>query len=240
MSVRALMLAGIASLAPCVAIAAPAQAVGVGQFLPPQDPVMISRTVVRSLVDGKEVRATRRYLVRFRNQPDGWLLEGQLHDVVVEAPPSLEMFAGVERDRIEPELFPIKLDRAGRMVVHPGPPLDDASRTRAVALGEMMIAGALVSANTRNQANAMLTQVMMAGSGGTAWPTDLFNPASPETLETRDIALPDGNRGSIKVRIRSDGAVGGTIPARVERTVQTELSGTRRTSQEIWTFERVK
>ena len=100
-----------------------------------------------------------------------------------------------------------------------------------------MIAGALASPNGRNQANTMLTQVVMAGNGGTAWPADIFHPASPQTDETRDIALPDGSRGSINIAIRSTGAGPGSLPSRVERSVETELSGTRRSSREIWTFE---
>lgn len=201
---------------------------------------MISRTIVRSLVDGKEVRATRRYLVWFRREADGWRIDGELRDVAVEVPPLLEQFAEIERNRVEPGFFPIVLDLAGKVKTRLGPPIGDASRAHAMALGEMMIAGALVSTNARNQATTMLTQVVMAGNGGTAWPVEIFNPGSPETLETRDIALPDGSRGSINIAMRSEGQVRGSLPTRVERTVETDLSGTTRTSREIWTFEPVK
>jgi len=200
---------------------------------------MISRTVVRSLIDGKEVRATRRYLVWFEREGDGWRIDGELRDVTVEVPPVLEPFAELERNRIEPGFFPIRLDSAGRMKTRLGPPIGDASRARAVALGEMMIAGALTSVNARNQATTMLTQVVMAGNGGTAWPVDVFNPVRPDTLETREIALPDGSRGSIRVAIQAEGTIGGGLPARVQRTVETELSGSTRTSREVWTFGRV-
>lgn len=237
---RAILLAGIAALAPAAAISAPATNPGIGQFRPPEGPVMISRTVVRSLVDGKEVRATRRYLVYFLREDDGWQIEGQLHDVAVDVPPSLEQFAGLERNRAEPSFFPIQLDLAGRLKSQPIPALGDVSRARAVALGEIMIAGAVARPDTRNQAYAMLTQVVMAGNGGTAWPADLFNPVRAETVETRDISLPDGNRGWINVTMRSEGATQTGLPKQVERTVITELSGTKRTSREIWTFERVK
>ena len=63
MSARAILLAGIAAVAPAtVGQAAPA-APAATAFKPPEGPVMVSRTVVRSLIDGKEVRATRRYLI---------------------------------------------------------------------------------------------------------------------------------------------------------------------------------
>lgn len=240
MSTRVMLLAGIAALAPAQLMGTPPTELRTSQFRPAEGPVMISRTVVRSLVDGKEVRVTRRYLVWFRREADGWQIDGELRDVAVEVPPLLEQFAEIERNRVEPGFFPIMLDSAGKVKTRLGPPIGDASRTRAVALGEMMIAGALVSTNARNQATTMLTQVVMAGNGGTAWPVDIFNPAHPDTLETRDIALPDGSRGSINIAMRSEGQIHGSLPTRVERTVHTDLGGTTRTSREIWTFERVK
>jgi len=232
-------IAGFAALASgSAAIAAPAPSEA-ASFKAPAGPVMISRTVVRGLVDGKEVRATRRYLVWFLPDANGWRIDGELRDVSVEVPPALEQFAELERNRPEPGFFPILLDRAGRMTPRMNPPAGDGSRARAAAVGEMMIAGALSSPSARNQANAMLTQVVMAGNGGTAWPEDLFQPSRPLTVEKRDIALPDGNRGSIVVEIRSEGRVVDSLPARVERWVTTELGGTRRTSREIWSFAAV-
>ncbi len=238
MIARPLLLAGIAALAPVQLAAAPPAAAAA--FHPPAGPMLLSRTVVRSLVDGKEVRVTRRYLVWFHQTENGWRIDGEARGVSVDAPPSLAGFAEMERDRAEPAFFPIMLDPDGRLLPRAALPVGDASRTRAIALGEMMIAGALVAPEARSQANAMLTQVAAAGGGGTAWPLDIFNPARPQTLEIRDIALPDGNRGSIRIAIRSEGAGSGSVPARVERTVQTELDGTRRTSREIWTFSPVQ
>ena len=239
MSARAILLAGFAALAPAGVFAAPPAPSSASTFKPPEGPVMISRTVVRSLFDGKEVRATRRYLVWFRPEDGGWRLEGELRDVTVDVPPSLEQFAGLERNRAEPGFFPIRLDSTGRLQPRSDPPVGDGSRVKAAALGEMMIAGALISPSARNQANTMLTQMVMAGNGGTAWPEDLFSPARAETTEVRDIALPDGNRGSISIALRTEGLVPGSLPARVERTVLTDLGGTKRTTREIWTFERV-
>ncbi|NBW74266.1 MAG: hypothetical protein EBR34_00535 [Sphingomonadaceae bacterium] len=240
MSARAILLAGIAAISPAAAAhAAPAASLPAA-FAPPEDPVMISRTVVRSLFDGKEVRATRRYLVWFRPEADGWRIEGELRDVIVEVPPALEQFAGLERNRTEPGFFPILLDSSGHLKPRAKPRLGDGSRARAAAVGEMMIAGATTSLSARNQANAMLTQVVMAGNNGTAWPEDLFNPAQAETLETRGIALPDGSRGKIEIAVRAAGLAPGNLPAQVERIVRTDLGATRRNSREIWTFELLK
>lgn len=245
MSTRAFLLAGMAVATPAALAAgstapAPRAPAAAAAFQPPDGPILLSRTVVRSLIDGKEVRATRRYLVRFHRAENGWKIDGELREVSVDAPPSLAGFAGLERERSEPAFFPIMLDPAGhllpRAAILPGDPV----RARAVALGQMMIAGALAAPEANNQANAMLTQVVMAGGGGTAWPVDLFNPARSESLELRDIALPDGNRGSIRVAVRSSGSGPGSLPERVERTVLTELDGTKRTSREIWIFAPVQ
>ncbi len=239
-TMRAVLLAGIAALTPAALASAPTADSGTGQFQPPEGPVMISRTVVRSLFDGKEVRATRRYLVQFRREDDGWRIEGESRDVTIDVPPSLTQFAGLERNRAEPNFFPIMLDSDGRLKVRSVPPVGDTARARALALGEMMIAGAIAAPDARNQAYSMLTQVVMAGNGGTAWPADLFNPVRAESIETRDIALPDGSRGWINVTMRSEGTTTTGLPQRFERTVTTELSGTKRTSRETWTFERIK
>jgi hypothetical protein len=151
MTARAFLLAGIAAIAPAaMAQPVPAASSSVTAFTPPEGPVLISRTVVRSLFDGKEVRATRRYLVWFRPDPAGWRLEGELREVIVDVPPSLEQFAGLERNRVEPGFFPILLDAAGRLKPRSDSQAGDGSRAKAYALAEMMIAGALISPNARN------------------------------------------------------------------------------------------
>ena len=236
MIARAVLLAALAASA-----AAGAQGVAdappLAAFTPPEGPVLITRTVERSLVDGKEVRATRHYLVSFHRDPDGWRLEGALREVRVDVPPLLEQFAALERNRAESSLFPLHLDPSGRLMARNGPLPDDGTRTKAVALGEMMIGKALRQPDARNQANVLLAQVAKAGSGGTAWPLDLFNPAQADSLETRSIATPDGIHGSIAIIVHSEGFVPGRLPRRVERTVVTDLGGSRRTAHEIWTFE---
>ena len=239
MIARTILLAILAAVPSAVLQAAP-DSPATATFRPPDGPVLISRAVVRSLADGKEVSATRRYLVRFHRDGAGWRIEGDLREVTVVVPPSLERFAELERSRVEPGFFPIHLDSAGHLLARNGPLPGDGARTKAVALAQTLIGGALGSPSARNQANAMLAQVALAGSGGTAWPVDLFSPARDESLETRQITMPDGTRGSITVTIHGEGLVPGGLPQRVERTVLTDLGGSKRTSREIWTFERTQ
>lgn len=239
---RGALLAGIAAIAAPAAsgaAAAPAPVSASRAFTPPTGPVLVSRTLVRSLPDGKEVRSIRRYLVWFRPVEGGFQIDGELREVVVDVPPLLEQFAAIERNRTEPGLFPVRLDSAGRILrraAGAGTAAGDGSRARAAALGHMMLSGATLAPEVRNQANVMLGQVAMAAAGQTAWPADLFNPAEAETRELRPIALPAGERGQVEIVVRSTGLTPGHLPGSVERVVVTELEGTRRTSRETWTF----
>lgn len=241
MNCRAALLAGLALLAPGVPVnAAPAaSSATTANFSPPAQPVMLSRTLIRSLVDGREVRVIRRYHISFKPEPGGWRIDGELREVEVEAPPTLDRFARLERSRTDSGLFPMLMDHAGRLKPPLALPVGDDARAKAAAVGEEMIAEALLSPGERDQANAMLAQVITASMSGTSWPMDLFHPERPETKETRDIALPDGSRAAITIVTRSEGRAANALPARFERAVTTELAGTRRTAREIWEFSSV-
>lgn len=242
MIARSALLAGIAALAgatvlPADAIraesAAPAQQIN--PFNAPAEPVLISRTLVRLLSDGKSIRVTRTYRMQFRREGEGWRIDGEVVDVAVEAPPLLEQFAAIERSRAEPAMFPLYLDAAGRLVPRSTPVSDDA-RSRAVRQAEAMMVRASQSPAAHGEARAILAQVSAAAGTGTAWPTDLFNPASPASTDLRDLGLPDGSRGTVEVALNVEGHNPGHLPARVERVVTTRLSGTQRVTREIWTM----
>lgn len=230
---RLALLAGVAAISsgwPGALTAQPAA------FSPPEGPVLMSRTLVRNLPDGKEVRTVRNYRVWFTTDGDGFRIDGELAGVKVEAPPILAGLAAIERNRTDPNLFPVLLDRTGRILPR-GAQVSDGARVRAAALGQAMLNEATLDPAIRNQAGMMLQQVSAAASGRTAWPVDLFNPAVPESREKRPIALPAGEQGSIEIVVRASGRGPGHLPGLVERLVETELDGSRRTSREVWTFE---
>jgi hypothetical protein len=233
---RLLLLAGIATLA----VGSPGQAAAEpAAFIPPEGPMLVSRTLVRSLPDGKEVRTRRSYRVWFRADGDGFKVDGELTDVKVEAPPILAGLAAIERDRTDSGLFPLQLDRAGR--IQPATAtIGDGARTRATVRAQAMLDRATLDSTIRSQAQSMLQQVSAAASGQTAWPTDLFNPGASETREQRPVALATGEQGSIVIVVRADGREPGHLPSSVERLVETELGDSRRTSREIWTFQPIE
>jgi hypothetical protein len=87
----------------------------------------------------------------------------------------------------------------------------------------------------QQESGAFLNQLSAQGVP-TAWPADLFNPASGERSERRRIALPGGQEGEVHVSVKVIGSQPEGLPRSVERTVTTVLAGTARTSREQWTL----
>lgn len=241
---RPALLAGIAALLPVTAgpgLAHPAAA-GAATFSPPLDPLVLTRTLWRSLHDGREIRVERRYAVRIRAHGDGFVVDGELIGSSVDAPPQLGALARIEQHRTEPGLFPLLLDRSGRIVTpHAGSGADAAAKGAAISQGRGLLAAAGIPAQARQQAQALLAPVMAAAGAGSAWPTDLFNPPADRRSERRSLALPGDSQegdshGEVTVTIAVDGRRDGTVPRSVERTVVTMLDGTRRVSREVWTI----
>lgn len=247
MSARALLLAGIAALLPGSLAAQQAQVAPPSgkQFTPPQSPLVLSRTVWRSLPDGKHIMVRRRYAVRFSADGDGYVVDGNLIDATVEAPPRVEMLAELERRRPDTALFPMRLDRDGLIQGEAGPRAEPPGRADAAHGSERILANSELAAAARKQASATLAQVLAAANAGAAWPADLFNPRRVRHHETRRIPLPGGTEGEIDVSIKVAGNVAGNmatssetvLPQQFERTVITTLDGSQRITRELWTID---
>ena len=233
-AVHAALLAGAATLAiPVGATPAPTPA-----FVPPSESsLLLSRMVVRELSGGAAIVATRRYRITFHPVADGWQVEGALVASEIDAPPALAAIAALERDRPDDGLFPIHLDRSGRIVAAPVAP----------GLGREAVAGALGAARrlVRDSQAAVspgfIDQLGAAaaspGGGLTRWPEALFLPHGLHGTVEQSFELPDGNAGSVKVALESDPAPGpATTMRRASRTVVTLTAGTRRVAREEWTL----
>ena len=99
---RAVWLAGAAAIMPVGAAGAaepPAQAEQPAAFVPPDAPMVLTRSLRRSLPGGAEIRTSRSYSIRFVREADGYRVEGALIDVAVDAPPALAALATLERAR---------------------------------------------------------------------------------------------------------------------------------------------
>lgn len=206
-------------------------------FAPPTDsPLILSRKVVRELRDGAEIVATRRYRVTFRRMGDGWDVDGALIASEIDAPSALAALAALERDRPDDGLFPIHLDRVGRIV--PDQP--------AQGLGRQAVAGALGAARHRSDVGdtnaaggfiAQLGAIAASPSGGLApWPEALFLPHGLNGTSEQAFKLPDGSDGSVRVVLESEAAPASATMGRARRTVVTLADGTRRVAREEWTL----
>lgn len=237
MRLRMLLLAGVAALVPA--------AVGMTQadasiqpvtaaFAPPSTPMIMTRMLVRTLADGKQVVITRRFVIRFTPDDGGYRLDGEQIDATVSAPPMLAGLAEIERNRVEKGLFPALLDSRGMLRVS-GSTRDSATTLAALTKGHQIVAAAAIPIDAKRERSAVLNQVGSSASGS-AWPVFLFNPGLQERVERRKLPLPDGGEGEVEVRITVQGLMACGLPQAIERTVTTRLSGTSRVTREVWAF----
>jgi hypothetical protein len=229
---HAALLAGAATLA----LPAAAASSDPG-FAPPRDqPLVLSRTVVRELRDGAAIVATRRYRVTFHPRGDGWLVDGTLIASEIDVPPALSAIAAFERGRPDDGLFPMTLDHTGR-IVSQSPSLGNERAALSSALGA---ARKLTGTSQAAAPGGFLAQIGAAAaspSGGqTAWPEALFLPHGLSGNSEQTFQLPDGSDGSVLVLLESEAATAQATMGRARRTVVTKVAGTRRVAREEWTL----
>lgn len=228
-----------ALLAGAAAMAAPAVATTpeVG-FAPPRDqPLVLSRTLVRELRDGTAIVATRRYRVTFAPLGNGWRVDGTLIGSEIDVPSSLAPIAAIERTRPDEGVLPIYLDRAGRIVSEPQPVSVAGPKafTGAVRAASHMLAGT-ASSGFLTQLGAVAAK---PGGGLSAWPEALFLPHGLFGSSEQSFRLPDGSDGSILILLDSDAEPARATMSRARRTVITQVAGTRQVAREEWTLAAV-
>lgn len=238
MTLRTILLAGIATLLTGELGAQLPQSIiqNDRHFTPPQDPLVLSRTVWRSLPDGKHIMVRRRYEVRIAVEGDGYVVNGALLDTLVEAPPPVAMLAELERKRTDAGPFPLRLDRRGLITASNAAAGDATARANAALAGAMILNQSPQVAALRNKSLEGLNRVLASANGGGVWPVDLFNPARNRHHEVRRVPLPSGSLGEVDVSIHVEWPGLGDLPQQFERTVITRLDGSERVSREVWTF----
>lgn len=221
----ALVLAAIAGRAP-------AAAQGPQSFSPPQSGLLLSRTLVRSLPDGKTITTRRSYAVHITRAGAGFRVDGELVDIAVDAPPALLALADLERRRPDHGLFPIQLDASG-MIASAREQVASPAVVRAANLVAERIGGSGLAALDMAQAQAFVDR-LRSSAARSQWPDDVFRPAIGKRSEARTIALPGGDEGQVVIEIEGQGAgPEGQISA-VDRVVTTDLAGDRRMTRERW------
>jgi len=236
----AFLAAGMAALLPAallggMALAAPRASLP--RFVPPTNGLVLTRTLWRSLHDGGQIMVRRRYAVQFVAENGGYRLEGQLIEATVDAPAGLAALADLERKRPESGLFPVLLDRDGR-ILDDGALPSAADHARAAEVARGLIAAAPLGALDKKEAGRQIARIAAAPGAIGHIPADLFTPHTGERRERRRLAVPGGMEGEVEVAVtvaadRVDG-----LPHSVERVVTTMLAGTTRVSREVWSFDR--
>ncbi len=232
------LLAGFAALAPLtgVQIGSAANAEAATPFSPPSGPLVLSRTVIRELSDGKQIVVERSFRVQFVASGNGFVLTGAPIGVKVDVPPVLAGMGELERQRSEPGPFPLMIDSRGSIhAANITQAPDQRARAAAQHVGGRLLKSAAVSEQTKRESVQALA-VMAGDTRGSPWPVDLFNATEAERHQHRTLALSDGSQGEVDVLVRVEKWLPCGMPALFERIITTDLSGTRRVSREVWSI----
>lgn len=234
-----LLLAGVAALLPSQLsplMAEPNPATVAPAFDPPATPLVLTRTLWRSLRDGQEIMVRRSYEVRFVRNAEGFRLDGQLIDTAVDAPPALALLAEIERTRPDQGMFPMQLDTRGQIVAPPGRVSAGVSHRAALDQARTILASAAMDGEARRQGEQLARTVLESAVGAASWPSDLFSPQARSRFETRSLTLDGGQQAEIEVSVDVQLPGDGALPGTVERRVATRIEGSSRLSREVWTL----
>jgi hypothetical protein len=240
MNARACLLAGAAILLTALAPVELAQADASrpqARFAPPIEQLILSRTVIRELSDGKQIKVTRRYTVQFAATESGFQLDGKLVDVSVDVPPLLGGLAEIERKRDEAGMFPVRIDSSGTILGgQASDQVDRRARDDMTAKATVVLAETGMPKDNLQLGTRFVSQTMQAPARS-SWPVDLLKIQPGEHRQSRVVALASGQEGRIEVVTRVDALLPCGLPRTIERTVITVLAGSRRVSREIWAFQ---
>jgi hypothetical protein len=206
-------------------------------FPAPAAPVLLSRQLRRSLFDGKELVVTRHYRITFKPVATGFQIDGALIATDVEAPERLSQLADLEKARKDATMFPIQLDKGGRIASRfdgGDGPIPDSAQTFAGQL----IAGAGLKSLVQGQANDFVDRLFSSqGPVISQWPEALFRPGNQPRLAREELPLPGGGKGTVTITLAPKSATPCGLVERMERTVETEVGAQKRRTQEIWTLK---
>lgn len=233
------LLAGVAVLGLVPITAAPARSSGAVQadrFVPPAGKLVLSRTVIRVLSDGKQIVVTRRYRISFLPTSSGYQLDGTLIDVDVQVPPLLTNLADIERIRPDTGLFPMQLGIDGMIRDQHTEILDSKSRQENFAKAGAFLTQNDADPQRRSESIRQLGR-LVGSMPNSAWPTDLFRAQPGERRMERQVTLSDGRQGIVEVVLKVETLLPCGLPQRLERVVTTRLGGSTQVSKEVFAFD---
>ncbi|MFM5895584.1 MAG: hypothetical protein ACKOQM_14295 [Novosphingobium sp.] len=214
----------------------PALAHSPAGFAPPSAPMVLSRTVIRDLSDGKQIIVKRSFKVQFVASGNGYTLTGAPLGVTVDVPPVLKGLADLERQRSEPGPFPLVVDSRGLIKAESVGSTDRQTHESASRMGSNMLQAAPIADQTKQETIQLLIN-MASDPRSSPWPVDLFSAKDAERHLHRSVTLADGSAGEVDVVLRVEKWLPCGMPALFERVITTDLSGSHRVSREVWSLE---
>ncbi|HTM96479.1 MAG TPA: hypothetical protein VL100_11780 [Croceibacterium sp.] len=226
-------MAGAALLLP-LGSAAHAQS---ADFAPPARPMRYVRALRHGMVDGAAIETERFFTVAFVPHADGYRIEGEESaPPQVSGPAGLEAFLRLERERRETGLFPLTLDRAGR-IVGDSSWADSPQLDRAIAEALHRLAASHLGADDREAARTFLTGLHQAAASLVAGlPADLFRPPAGRRDASREVALPGGGTGTVSLTFTASTDPATGVMREAERVVLTRLATSERRTVERWSL----
>jgi hypothetical protein len=205
-------------------------------FVVPKKPLILTRIIRRTLVDGQMIVAHRSYAIHFTPENGGYRIDGQLQNVIVEAPPKLAALASLERNRRDDSIFPLYINAYGKLVSPQLATPNIIAQTAAEIASTMAHKEPLGHQDQQNITELIDQITKAAGNARSVWPNDLFHPASGLRSETKIITLPNGDQGKISIKSEAKISSYSGLMESLERTIITETDGMQRQSQELWTL----
>lgn len=202
-------------------------------FAPPDQPMILSRTLRRPLPGGAEVLTQRTYQIHFSRSSTGYSIDGKLLKADIEVPPRFEALAQLERNRPDTGLFPMAIDHRGRLL--PAKPREPEETLLAASRLARNLIPARLSPQETHVAQTFIGTIS-ASPIQTAWPEDLFSPEPGKRSLIQTVATPDDKTGQVTVDIEASADSDTSLLIQLMRRVTTDLDGAQRVTIETWSL----
>lgn len=209
-------------------------------FVPPRQPMVYTRRLVRDLPDGAQIVVERSFAIRFARAGDGYRVDGEQIAVKVEMPEQLASLAALERQRVVQGLFPLTLDGSGRILS--GPEADKAPGQSPEIEAALRDVSARIerldaSADERAAMRGFIAAIHDAGQHiVSVLPLDLFVPASPDRTDHREVTLPAGGAGAVTMQFNAERDPATGLMRSARREVHTMIGGENRRTVETFSL----
>lgn len=226
---------GAALLLPLFPASALSQA-GRRRIAPPSQSMLFRRELRRELPGGYAVVASREFEIAFRAIADGFRIDGRQVASSLDAPPSLEAYARLERERREDGIFPLRLDGYGLILSGPAS-VSGSDLEQAVTIALEQISAGLETQEEQAEARSFVLGLRQAADTiSSALPEDLFVPPEIPQQASRSILLPDGMSGELSVEYSGRVSTATGLLDEARRVIVTDAMGERRRTVESWTL----